>query len=108
MYDKLKFLEEKYHSLSEQAADPQLIANQSAWQKCMKEISDLEPIVQKYREYKKVADEHKDMKDILEDSSSDQELREMVKMELPDLAIQLENLTEELKVLLLPKDPNDD
>lgn len=108
MYDKLKFIEEKYEELSLKAADPALISNQTEWQKTMKEISDMEPVVKKYKEYKAVSDEYNELKSIVEDNQSDQELKEMAKAEMPELGHALETITEELKILLLPKDPNDD
>lgn len=108
MFNKLDFIQEKYDSLSAKVSDPEIIGNQSEWQKYIKEMSDLEPIVNKYKEYRKAIDGIKGTKSILEDSGSDAELREMAKMELNDLEEQLETISEELKVLLLPKDPNDD
>lgn len=108
MYEKLKFIEEKYEELSLKAADPALISNQSEWQKTMKEISDMEPVVKKYKEYKTISDEYNELKSIVEDHQSDSELKEMAKAEMPELGQSLESITEELKILLLPKDPNDD
>ena len=107
MYDKLDFIQSKYEELSLKVSDPAVIADQAVWQKYAKEIGEMEPIVQKYGEYKKVVESIKDAKEILSDSSSDDEMRELAKMELADLEGQDEKLSEELKVLLLPKDPND-
>lgn len=107
MYDKLDFIQSKYEELSLKVSDPAVIADQAVWQKYAKEIGEMEPIVQKYGEYKKVVESIKDAKEILSDSSSDDEMRELAKMELSDLEGQDEKLSEELKVLLLPKDPND-
>ena len=107
MYDKLDFIQSKYEELSLKVSDPAVIADQAVWQKYAKEIGEMEPIVQKYAEYKKVTECIKEAKDILSDSGSDEEMRELAKMELSDLEGQDEKLSEELKVLLLPKDPND-
>lgn len=107
MFDKLEFIQDKYEDLSRKASDPEVISNQSEWQKYVKELSDLEPIVNKYKEYKSVKNGIQEAKSILSESN-DEELREMAKMELGDLEDQLENIENELKILMLPKDPNDD
>ena len=106
MFDKLDFILEKYEELAIKVSDPDIIANQSLWQKHMKEMSDIEPVVGKYKEYKKAKEELAELKNMLADS--DEELREMAKLEIPGLEDTLENLEKEMKILLLPKDPNDD
>ena len=107
MFDKLGVLEEKYEELSMKVADPDIISDQSSWQKFMKEMSDLEPIVEKYREYKKTKSDIEDAKEIL-DTSNDEEFRELAKMELADKEDSMKEIQKELKLLMLPKDPNDD
>jgi len=107
MFDKLDFLQEKYEDLSKKAADPEIISNQSEWQKYVKELADIEPIVNKYREYKQVKVGIAEAKSILSESN-DEELREMAKLELGELEDSVSEIEEQLKVLLLPKDPNDD
>ena len=107
MYDKLDFIQSKYEELSMKVSDPAVIADQSKWQGYAKEIGEIEPIVRKYGEYKKVVENIADDKEILGDKSSDEEIRELARMELSDLEKQVEVLEEELKKLLLPKDPND-
>ena len=107
MYDKLDFMQEKYEELSLKVSDPEIIADQSRWQKYAKELGEMEPIVHKYSEYKKVVDGIREAKEILGDNTSDDEMRELAKMELSDLEDQETVLNEELKVLLIPKDPND-
>lgn len=107
MFEKLKFVEEKYTDLNEKIADPNIINDQSRWQKYMKEHAEIEPVVLKYREYCKAKEQLRDSREILE-SSSDEEMRELAKMELDELSESLETISEELKILLLPKDPNDD
>ena len=106
MFDKLDFILEKYEELAIKVSDPDIIATQSLWQKHMKEMSDIEPVVGKYKEYKKAKEELAELKNMLADS--DEELREMAKLEIPELEDTLENLEKEMKILLLPKDPNDD
>jgi peptide chain release factor 1 len=107
VFDKLDFIEDKYNSLSEKISDPAIINDQKTWQKLMKEHSDLTPIVERYRSYKGTKEGIEDAKDMAH-NESDPELREMAKMELAELEENLVSLTEELKLLLLPKDPNDD
>jgi peptide chain release factor 1 len=108
MYDKLDFIQAKYEELSLKVSDPAIIAVQSEFQKYIKDMSDMEPIVNKYREYKKATDELVGIKGMLNDSSVDEEMRELVKLEYTDLEHQVDVLGKELQVLLLPKDPNDD
>ena len=107
MFDKLDFITEKYAEMSLKVADPDVIANQPEWQKCMKEMGEMEPIVKKYEEYKKAKESLADAKEILE-MESDEELRELAKAELGDAEEKIEELEGELKILLLPKDPNDE
>jgi len=108
MFDKLDFILDKYEELSLKVSDPEVINDQAVWQKAMKDMAEMEPIVNKYREYKKTAESLKDTKELLNDGSLDDELRELAKAELNELEDKLETLTNELKILLLPKDPNDD
>lgn len=107
MLDKLMVLEDKYKELSEKVADPEIISDQPTWQKLMKENSELEPIVMKYREYRKVNETIAESKQILEEES-DEDLRELAKMELSEAESQIEKIEDELKLLLVPKDPNDE
>ena len=107
MFDKLDFILEKYEELSKKVSDPDVIAKQKEWQKLMKEMSDLEPIVKEYTAYKKAKEELEEAKEILE-LEDDEELREMAREELKSNEAAIEQFTENLKILLLPKDPNDD
>src|SRR5574344_1310634 len=107
MLNKLQVLEDKYMDLTEKISDMEIINDQKVWQKYMKEHADLEPIVNKYREYKSVLNDLSESKSILEEES-DEELRELAKMEISELEGQVEPLEAELKLLLLPKDPNDE
>lgn len=107
MYDKLDFIQSKYEELSLKVSDPAIIADQAVWQRYAKEIGEMEPIVQKYAEYKKVVEGIREAKEILSDNSADNDMRELAKMELSDLEGEDEKISEELKILLLPKDPND-
>lgn len=108
MLDKLDFLDEKYIELNEKIADPEIIANNKEWRKLMKEHARIEPIVGKYKEYKEAKEQFEEAKEMLSDKSLDDEMKDMVKQEYKDLEEQIEQLTDELKIMLLPKDPNDE
>ncbi|RKD31397.1 peptide chain release factor 1 [Thermohalobacter berrensis] len=107
MLEKLKGLEERYIELSKKISDPEVINNTKEWQKLVKEHADLEPIIMKYREYIKADKELKDAKEMLKDKLDD-DFKEMVKEEVNELTKKIEELAEELKLLLVPKDPNDE
>ena len=106
MFDKLDFILEKYEELSMKVSDPDVINNQPLWQKYIKEMGEMEPIVNKYKEYKKAKEEISEAKEMLD--SGDEELKELAKMELSELEDKLPQMEEDLKILLLPKDPNDE
>lgn len=107
MFDKLDFIVEKYQEMSLKVSDPEVIADQPVWQKYIKEMGEMEPIVKKYEEYKKAKTGLADAKDIVE-NESDEEMRDLAKMEIGELEDEITTLEAELKVLLLPKDPNDE
>lgn len=107
MFDKLDFIVEKYKELSLKVSDPEVINDQPLWQKHIKEMGEMEPIVKKYEEYKKAKIDLKDAKDIVE-NETDEEMRDLAKMEVNELEDRIEELEGELKILLLPKDPNDE
>lgn len=107
MLDKLAFLENKYKELSDKMMDSELInKDREEWQRVMKEHSDMEPIVLKYREYTEAKSALEEAKQMLYEKLDD-EMRELVKEEVKDLEEKLVEYEEELKVLLIPKDPND-
>ena len=104
MFDRLAQMEARYESLSRDMSDPDLVNDQKKYQAIAKEHRDMEPIIEKYREYKKVTTGIADAKAML----SDPDLKEMAREELDDLEPRLEPIEAALKVLLLPKDPKDD
>ncbi|ABR46561.1 peptide chain release factor 1 [Alkaliphilus metalliredigens QYMF] len=108
MLDKLAFLQEKYEDLGEKISDPEIINDQVQWQKLIKEHSEIEPIVMKYREYKTTQQALGETKEIMHDKATDAELKEMAKMEVEELEESIVEMEEQLKVMLLPTDPNDD
>jgi len=107
LLDKLAFTENKYDELSVKISDPSIMANQSEWRKLCKEHSDLEIIVNAYREYKKVSEDLTANKEMLSEES-DREMREMLSEEINMLSNRQTELENEIQILLLPKDPNDD
>ncbi len=104
MFQKLDDVEKKYEDLTKKISDPEIIAAQTEWKNYMKEHADLEPIVIKYREYKKVKQQLEEAKEML----TDPELKDLAEMELLESKEKLPKLEEELKLLLIPKDPDDD
>lgn len=104
MFDNLDAVEKNYEELTKKISDPEVISNQNEWRKMMKEQSDLEPIVQKYREYKNVQKELEEAKEML----NDKELKELAEEEMLAAKEKLPVLEEELKMLLIPKDPDDE
>ena len=106
MFSKLEIVIEKYDELAMQVSDPDIIANQSVWQKYVKEMGEMEPLVKKYKEYKQAKESLEEAKEMMGDS--DEEIREMAKMEYSEIQDSIETIEGELKVLMIPKDPNDD
>lgn len=104
MFENLQELENKYQELTKSISDPEVIADQESWRKMMKEQSDLEPIVEKYREYKKTETELEEAKELMKDP----EMKELAEEEMLEAKDKLPKLEEELKILLIPKDPDDD
>lgn len=107
MFDKLEAAENRFEEINIRLSDPHVISNQEEYKKLMKEYTELEPIVLKYREYKKTNKEIEDALIMLEDKL-DKEFRELVQSELEISKIRIEEIEKELKLLLVPKDPNDD
>ena len=104
MLQKLEDVEKRYDELTAQISDPEVIARTSEWQKLMKEHASLEDIVAKYREYKKAKNDFEEAKQM----ASDKELKELAEAEMNELREKIPALEEELKILLIPKDPDDD
>lgn len=104
MFDKLEEIEKKYIDLTKKISDPDIISDQNAFKKYMKEHSNLTDVVEKYREYKKVKENMNDAKELM----SDIDMKEMAEEEYYSLKEKIEKIEEELKLLLLPKDENDD
>ncbi|GIN40298.1 peptide chain release factor 1 [Heyndrickxia sp. FSL K6-6286] len=107
MFDRLQIVEDRYEKLNELLSDPEIINDTKKLREYSKEQSDIQETVMVYREYKEVQQQFKDAKAMLEEKL-DNEMREMVKEEIHELEEQIEGFEERLKILLLPKDPNDD
>ena len=107
MFDKLDDLLARYEEIMNELNEPTVTNNQDRFRKLMKEQSDLTPIVEAYKEYKKCKQDEEDSLALL-DSESDEDMKEMLKEELSAAKKRIEELEKELKILLLPKDPNDD
>ena len=107
MFDKLDDLLIRFEELMSELSEPDVANNPEHFRKLMKEQSDLAPIVAAYKEYKQCKQNIADSLAML-DEESDEEMRELAKEELNDAKARVEELEHELKILLLPKDPNDD
>ncbi len=108
MLDKLKSVEEKFEAINAQLCDPDVVSDIDKYRKLMQSVKHLTPIVEKYREYKKSVADLDEAKMLLDEGGLDKDFREMVLEQLEESKLQVEKLGEELKILLLPRDPNDD
>ncbi|ARK25280.1 peptide chain release factor 1 [Sporosarcina sp. P37] len=106
MFDRLQAVEDRYDRLNELLSDPEIVNDLEKLRNYSKEQSDLQETVDVYREYKEVQTQYKNAKEML-DEPLDDEMKELVKMEMDELEDRIEQLEEQLKVLLIPKDPND-
>ena len=104
MFEKLEAIEKKYEDLTKKISDPDVISNQAQWRQYMKEHSEIEPIVEKYREYKKTKQSLNEAMEML----SDPELKELAETEMLEAKEKLPKIEDEIKILLLPKDKDDD
>lgn len=107
MFEKLESIENKYDEINIKLTDPAIISDQDQYAKLMKEYSELSEIVQKFREYKGYKKAIEDAQEMLEEKP-DKELREMIMEEIAEAEAGIERTTQELKILMMPKDPNDE
>jgi len=107
MFDKLESIEKRYQEVLDELGQPDAASDQNRFKKLMKEQSDLSPIVEAFRKYKNAKKTIEDSLEIL-DTESDEELKELAKEELAEAKKEVETMEGELKILLLPKDENDD
>ncbi|MGN1432511.1 MAG: peptide chain release factor 1 [Ruminococcus sp.] len=107
MFDKIEIFDKRYSELSQRLYEPSIAANPDEFQKVMKELKSIEEIVLTYRDYKSAVESEKESLEILGETS-DAELKELAQAELDEAKSSIETLSEKLKILLLPKDPNDE
>ena len=108
MFDKLEQVENRYNEVNELVCQSEVVADMEQYTKLMKELKQLSPVVEKFREYKKAKDTYEESKEMLSDGSLDSDFAQMVKEEFEQSKEDMERISEELKILLLPRDPNDD
>lgn len=108
MNEKLEAIQQKYDQLTEEIGKSEVIANQELWQKLVKEHADLEEIVSKYGEYKSARSQLEEAREMAKEQAEDADFLQMVEEEIGQLEAALPKLEEELRFLLIPKDPNDD
>lgn len=107
MFDRIEIFDKRYSELSQRLYEPSVAANPDEFQKVMKELKSIEEIVLTYRDYKSAVESEKESLEILGETS-DPELKELAQAELDEAKSSIETLSEKLKILLLPKDPNDE
>ncbi len=108
MFEKLLQMEQKYDDINDRLSDPAVIGDREKYTAFMKEYKNLTPIVEAFRAYKATQAEFEEAKELLADGSLDAEFKEMAQMQYEETKDLLEEQTQQLKILLLPKDPNDD
>ena len=108
MFEKLAVMEQKYEEISEKLSDPDIINDNKLYTQLMKEFKTMTPIIEKYREYKKAQCSFEEARELLDGGGLDKDFKEMAQAEFDESREVMESITQELKVLLLPKDPNDD
>lgn len=106
MFDKLEATENKYEEINLKLSDPLVISDQDEYRRLMKEYSELGEVVEKYREYKKVKSDAAEAKELL-DGALEKDFRQLVQQEYDEARQKLEQIEKELKILLMPRDPND-
>lgn len=108
MFDKLEAAQERYEQINEMLMDPAVIGDQDRYRDLMKEYKNLTPIVEKFKEYTAAKNDQEEARTMLDEGGLDADFKEMVQEQLEDAKARLAVLSEEMRVLLLPRDPNDD
>ncbi len=108
MFENLDIFEKRYEELNQKLYDPSTLADQSLYTELMKEHKNITPIVDKYREYTKACNSMQEARELLDESGIDKDLKEMAEDEFQQAKADIDRCSEELKILLLPRDPNDD
>ena len=107
IFKKLERAEDRYKEIEQMITLASVVSNNKEYSKLLKEYKNLEPIIEKYREYKTASKELDDSNDMMRDSSLDADLREMAEIEYREIKVRIDELYEELRMLLVPRDPND-
>ncbi len=108
MFEKLSVMEEKYEEISSRLSDPDIVSDNKLYTQLMRDFKSMTPIIEKFREYKKAEASFNEAKELLDGGGLDKDFKEMAQAELEESREAMDTCTQELKVLLLPKDPNDD
>ena len=108
MDSKLEIIAERFDEVSVMLTQPETVGDSAKYTELMKEYSRLEPIAEKFREYKQARSENDEARELIDEGGLDEEMKQMVSEQLTESAAAMERLSEELKIMLLPKDPNDD
>ena len=108
MFEKLAVMEEKFEEINRKLAEPDVVSDNKLYTQLMREFKSMTPIIDKYREYKVAENNFNEAKELLDGGGLDKDFKEMVQTEFEDSKECMETINQELKVLLLPKDPNDD
>ena len=108
MIEKLESVEEKFENINAQLCDPDVVSDMEKYRTLMQEAKHLMPVVEKFREYKKVNADFEEAQSLLNESGLDKDFREMAQEQFEESRAELEKIKDELKILLLPRDPNDD
>ena len=108
MFDKLLEVEKRFEEVNEMVCRPEIVTDQEQYTKLMKEMKQLSPVVEKFREYKTAKETNEESRAMLDEGGMDADFAEMVKEEFEQSKADIERIAEELKILLLPRDPNDD
>lgn len=108
MFEKLAVMEEKYEEISRKLMNPDVISDNKLYSQLMREYKNMTPVIEKYREYNKAREAFEEAKELLDGGGLEKDFREMVQLEFEEAKEDMERTTQELKVLLLPKDPNDE
>ncbi|WP_050697910.1 peptide chain release factor 1 [Anaeromassilibacillus senegalensis] len=108
MFENIQVFEKRYEELNQKLCDPSVLADPAVYAELMKEHKNITPIVEKYREYRKAEEAQDEAKMLLDEGGLEKDFREMVEQELEDARETVVQTSDELKILLLPRDPNDD
>lgn len=108
MFEKLAIMEQKYEEISARLSEPETVSDNKLYTKLMRDYKNMTPIIEKYRQYKTAENSYNEAKELLDEGGLDKDFREMAQSELEEAKSDMDTCTQELKVLLLPKDPNDD